>query len=378
MGAAIMSYSALNYVKSKLPECELHVLCLSTNKESWELLGLVSAQNIHGVEAKSPLRFLFSLLGTLGGLRRDRFDLVVDFDKFTRLSAIVSFLVGARQIASFYRYEYEGLYRGHLIDIPCAFNQNAHIAKNFLALCKSALGKEQHYPNYKGVIRSSEILLPPFKSDPDLARQMKERVKVIFPDWREGPLVLVNPDVGPNLPIRNYPIGHYVQVISGILERSAEARVLLIGMPENAAVSEKIVAAVRSDPVNTAADTRRAFQIRFRLFRVEVEQGGQIKTLHRRPAVGPRINADDAVLVAGHCEKCIRQCHCRRGIAHAAVNGRFGNFGCGAVGGPRPSDQQSSGEEQVLFHICLTASATKGSLQIKLPASMRTTKLFNV
>ena len=247
MGAAIMSYSALKYVKSKLPECELHVLCLSTNKESWELLGLVSAQNVHGVEAKSPPRFLFSLLGTLGVLRRNRFDLVVDFDKFTRLSAIVSFLVGARQIASFYRYEYEGLYRGHLIDIPCAFNQNAHIAKNFLALCKSALAKEQHYPNYKGVIRSSEILLPPFKSDPDLARQMKERVKVIFPDWREGPLVLVNPDVGPNLPIRNYPVGHYVQVISGILERSAEARVLLIGMPENTAVSEKIVAAVRSE-----------------------------------------------------------------------------------------------------------------------------------
>jgi ADP-heptose:LPS heptosyltransferase len=76
---------------------------------------------------------------------------------------------------------------------------------------------------------------------------MKERVKVIFPDWREGPLVLVNPDVGPNLPIRNYPVGHYVQVIRGILERWAEARVLLIGMPENTEVSDKIVAAVRSN-----------------------------------------------------------------------------------------------------------------------------------
>ena len=247
MGAAIMSYSALKYVKSTLPGCELHVLCISGNKESWELLELVPAQNIHGVEAKGTLGFLFSLLGTLGGLRRKQFDLVVDLDKFTRLSAIVSFLVGARRIAGFYRYEYEGLYRGQLIDIPCAFNQNKHIAKNFLALCKSALAEEQHYPNYKGVIKSAEILLPPFRSDPDLARQVKERVKVIFPDWCGGRLVLVNPDVGPNLPIRNYPIGHYVQVITGILERSAEACILLIGMPENTAVSETIVAAVRSE-----------------------------------------------------------------------------------------------------------------------------------
>lgn len=247
MGAAIMAYSALKYVKSKLPECELHVLCVSGNKESWELLGLVPEQNIHGVEARSMWRFLSSLFGVLGVLRRKKFDLVVDFDKFTRLSAIISFLVGARQIAGFYRYEYEGLYRGDLIDIPCAFNQNAHIAKNFLALCKAALTEKQHYPNYKGPVENSEILLPAFKSDVDLARQMKAHVREVFPDWQENPLVLVNPDVGPNLSIRNYPIGHYIQVVSGILERSPEVRVLLIGVPENGATCEKIVAAAGSE-----------------------------------------------------------------------------------------------------------------------------------
>jgi len=180
-------------------------------------------------------------------LRRRQFDLVVDLDKFTRLSAIVSFLVGARQTAGFYRYEYEGLYRGDLIDVQCAFNQNAHIAKNFLALCKTALAEKQHYPNYKGAMTNSEIMLPAFKSDVDLARRIEEKVRVVLPDRGDGHLVLVNPDVGPNLSIRNYPADHYVQVINGILERSATACVLLIGVPENAAICEKIVTAVRSE-----------------------------------------------------------------------------------------------------------------------------------
>ena len=244
MGAAIMAYSALKYVKSKLPECELHVLCVSGNKESWKLLGLVPEQNIHGVESGSMLRFLSSLFGALAVLRREKFDLVVDFDKFTRLSAIVSFLVGPRKVAGFYRYEYEGLYRGDLIDIPCAFNQNAHIAKNFLALCKASLSEKQHDPNYKGPMENSEIVLPAFHSNVELAREMKARVRELFPHWQETPLVLVNPDVGPNLSIRNYPIGHYVQVVSGFLERSPEVCVLLIGVPENGATCEKIVAAV--------------------------------------------------------------------------------------------------------------------------------------
>lgn len=247
MGTAIMSYAALKYVKGKLPESELHVLCVKGNKESWELLGLLPAQNIHGVAGESVMGFLFSLLGTIRKLRRKRFDLVVDFDKFTRLSAITSFLIGARQIAAFYRYEYEGLYRGHFVDLACSFNQNAHIAKNFLALCKTALAEEPHYPNYKGPVTQLEIQLPPFKSDPDIARQMKERAKGIFPDWKEEPLILVNPDVGANLAIRNYPAHHYVEVIKGILARRADARVLLIGVRENAGVCEQIVAAVRSE-----------------------------------------------------------------------------------------------------------------------------------
>ena len=247
MGAAIMAYSALKYVKSKLPECELHVLCVNGNKESWKLLGLVCQQNIHGVEATSLWRFLSSLLGTVRILRREKFDLVVDLDKFTRLSATISFLVGARQIAGFYRYEYEGLYRGDLIDLPCAFNQNTHIAKNFLALCKTALAEKQHYPNYKGPIENSEILLPTFQSDVDLARQMKAQVREVLTDWQETPLVLVNPDVGPNLTIRNYPIDHYVQVVRGILERASDICVLLIGVPENSATCEKIIEAVDSD-----------------------------------------------------------------------------------------------------------------------------------
>src|SRR6185503_1720533 len=193
------------------------------------------------------LHFLFSLLSTIGRLRRERFDLVVDFDKFTRLSAISAFLIGPKRIAGFYRYEYEGLYRGNFIDVPCAFNQNAHIAKNFLALCKAALAEKQHYPDYKGPVTSSEISLPVFKSDVDVARQMKERVQAVLPGWREGPLVLVNPDVGPNLAIRNYPPEHFVQVINGILVRSSTTFVLLIGVPENAAICDKIAGAVGSE-----------------------------------------------------------------------------------------------------------------------------------
>ena len=242
-----MAYSALKYVKNTLPDCELHVLCVGTNRESWKLLGLVAEENIHGVEAGSLLRFLISLVDIVRALRRKKFDLVVDLDKFTRVSAIISFLVGARQIAGFYRYEYEGLFRGDLIDIPCAFNQNAHIAKNFLALCKAALAEKQHYPNYKGPIENSEIFLPAFQSNVELARRMKARVRELFPDWQESLLVLVNPDVGPNLAIRNYPVANYVQVVRGIIERSPTACVLLTGVPENDATCERIVTAVGAE-----------------------------------------------------------------------------------------------------------------------------------
>ena len=58
------------------------------------------------------MRFLSSLVGALGALRQKKFDLVVDLDKFTRLSAVISFLVGARQIA------------GCFVDAPKVYSKN--------------------------------------------------------------------------------------------------------------------------------------------------------------------------------------------------------------------------------------------------------------
>src|SRR4030067_3852542 len=109
MGAAMLSYPSLKYIKEKNPDVNICSLTLRTMRESWKMLGIVKNYNIFEVEEKSLFQFSKSLLKNILELRKKDIDLIIDFELFMRIPAIISFLIKSRYRAGFFRYEYEGL-----------------------------------------------------------------------------------------------------------------------------------------------------------------------------------------------------------------------------------------------------------------------------
>ena len=229
MGAAILSYPSLKYIKEKNPDVNIYSLTLRTMRESWKMLGIVENYNIFEVEEKSLFQFSKSLFKNILELRKKDIDLIIDFELFMRIPAIISFLIKTRYRAGFFRYEYEGLYRGNFYDYKCAFNQNSHIARNFLALTKTAIGKEEEYPNYKNSIQSSELVMPNYTPRPDLRKDIEEKIKGKYENYQINKLILISHDVGENLSIRNYPKDMLAGVIRMLLAKYKDHLVLLVG-----------------------------------------------------------------------------------------------------------------------------------------------------
>ena len=244
MGAAIMAYSSLKYAKERYPDAELYCLCVKGNQQSWELLGLMPNENILTIDGKNFFLFAKTLLKQLWNLRKLDIDIVVDFEKFARISVIIGALSKAKFIAGFHRYEHEGLYRGALLDVPCSFNQNQHISKNFLALTKTALANADDLPNYKGPIQSDEIRLPEYQSNAAIRLDLIQRILKIRPQFDSTKLVVIAPDVGGNLVVRNYP--HYAEVIRGLIRLCPDHSILLVGTPENQPICQRLAAEVAS------------------------------------------------------------------------------------------------------------------------------------
>ena len=247
MGASLMAYPSLQYIKKALPHAEIYVLCLDTVREPWLIPSALPLQNVFGIDNSSFWSLGWSILKQTRALSKQNIDLIIDFELFTRISAIISFLVRAKFKAGFYRYKFEGLYRGTFYDVKCAFNQNMHISRNFLALTKSAVHLSTKYYNYDGPIPVEEIVVPTYRSRPDIAKIMKEKIRDLFPDYTDQPIILVVPTVGHHLPSCDYPKDQYVEVIKKLLTLHKSSLVLLVGTPSHGPVTEYIHEHVNSD-----------------------------------------------------------------------------------------------------------------------------------
>ena len=233
MGAAMMIYPSLQYIKNKNPGATVYCLTLKSIRSSWELLDAIPGENIYTVDDKNLFAFFISLFGNILKLRKKNIDLIIDYELFMRVSAIISFMIKSKFRAGFHKYEMEGLYRGSFYNFKCTFNQNSHIAKNFLSLTKTALNFEHEYPNYKGNIAASELVIPVYRSDAALAKGLQEKIKALYPAYANNKLILVSPDVGYNLTIRNYPKELLAEVIGKLLDTFPDKLVLLVGTPDN-------------------------------------------------------------------------------------------------------------------------------------------------
>src|SRR5579862_3617126 len=248
MGAANMIAPSLSYFLRENPAAELYCLTTESMRESWAGLRLIPPKNVFTIADRGLFGFGLSALKQVFLLRRLRFDLVIDYGLFFRASAIIVALLGAKRRAGFHRYECEGLSRGKIYDVRCAFNQNVHIAKNFLALSKTAFEGRDDYPNFKGTIRNDELMLPEYRSNAEVRESLLEKLATVFLDGAFGKRILVvSHDVGVNLPMRNYPAHRLIPVIRQILAENSDLLVVLVGTRGEARSALEITRAVQSD-----------------------------------------------------------------------------------------------------------------------------------
>jgi len=265
MGASIMIIPTIRHILKQRPDATIYVLTSKGNRNSWDISGLINPDRIICLDGKSLWTFGVSAVRAVMTLRSIGIDLSIDFEKFSRISVLLSVLAGARRIAGFFRYEYEGLYRGSsLIDAPCSFNQNAHISLNFLALAKVAFSPSLEYPNFKGVLDPRDLELPLYEVAPERAAFFRAKLDLSASDS----LVVICPDVGANLQVRNYPAASYAYVARELLEDKPERHIAIIGVESNRAICDELEVMINDTRVRNLCGTTTSLQELIELFSI--------------------------------------------------------------------------------------------------------------
>lgn len=237
MGASIMLVPSIREIQKRHPGAEIHCLTTRSCLPVWKAIGCLDLTKIHVIESGSALTFVLSALRTVWKLRSIHFDLILDFELFMRVPALLSGLLRGKARAGFFKYDLEGLYRGGYYDHFSAYNQNAHIARNFLGLTRTALGAERESPNHKGNIALEDLTIKP-------TVQVKDRKAIHDLVGTSAPYFVVCPDVGPTLAMRNYPEASFAEFIRGLLARYGDHSVVTIGTAAESATSERVLGMV--------------------------------------------------------------------------------------------------------------------------------------
>lgn len=247
MGSTVLAYSAMKKAKEFFPTAELYFLIFEENKHSINLLGIVPKENVLTIRSKTFLKLTIDTLKMLLRFRKEKFDISIDLELFSRFSTILSYFTGAPKRAGFYKYHWEGLYRGSFQTHKVSYNSQLHISLNFLALVHSLLTPAGEKPMLKQYIgHEPPIELPCVDYGTTAKKELLQRIQQINPDISHAKkIIIINPDAGEHLPIRAWPLQNYILLTQKLLEHK-DYFVIIMGVKTSRKIAATITQTVNN------------------------------------------------------------------------------------------------------------------------------------
>ncbi len=240
MGSLVLAQPMFTRLRERYPDAQLHALMFAKNREVLDLMQIMPPNHVITLDDSSAGALIGDAWRALRTLRGLRIDVSIDCELFARIGMLFSRLSGARIRVGFDRHTQEGLYRGDLLNRPVPYNPYRHIADQFLALVE-AIGRDG-VPKSRGLLPRDArgYALPRLDPSDQEVRSSIDRLHREQPTSIGKRLVLLYAGGG-ILPIRAWPIEHYIVLARALLDRGLAVGV--IGLKDDRPIATAIRAA---------------------------------------------------------------------------------------------------------------------------------------
>jgi ADP-heptose:LPS heptosyltransferase len=244
MGSAVIADPAMRKLRSS-GNAELFFVIFSKNYKSLEILGTVKDSNIFKMNADNFFSLTLDIFRFMAWCRKKKISTVIDLELFSRFTAILSFFSGARTRIGFTSLYDEGLYRGNLVNRTVRYNPHVHIAVNFISLVNRALGLFDNAYSTVAVL-PSELTLAGAEVNEEQTRNIREKIRKLYPSWNGESLVLLNVNASDMLPQRRWPQENFAEVGKQLLSTYPHILIILTGAPAEREYVEQVGQAINN------------------------------------------------------------------------------------------------------------------------------------
>ena len=243
-GATVLAYRAIARAVEIVGRENVYFWVFEENRFILDLLDLIPPENVLVVRTGKPLVLMWDLLATAWRARRLGIDATVDMEFFSRASAILAFLTGAKRRVGLHRFTSEGPYRGDLMTHRVQYNPYLHTAAAYYLLVEALLADPTEVPLMKRPAPAIDFAAPRFQP----ADEERERVRSILNGVARRevprPIVLLNPNASDLLPLRRWPTERFIELGKRILDEHPDATVAITGAPAEQEAAERIAQAI--------------------------------------------------------------------------------------------------------------------------------------
>ncbi len=209
IGNLVMILPLIRAVRNRYPRASLHFLTLKCNEELLENAGYLDG--LITFQPKGLSGTGFDLLRILGKLRGLQPDLVLDFEQFLRVTAILARLSGAAQVHGF---RTEGQARAVLYNGKVPYRKDRHMSLAFGDIVRSA-GISTHG-------------LPPLEAPRSKQAAVRADEFIRSLPGGDGPIVALHPGSGDNFPGRRWPVENFATLAARLFHERG-ARLVVTG-----------------------------------------------------------------------------------------------------------------------------------------------------
>ncbi len=129
MGSILLASPLIKSIKKQYPLIKIGFLTFSENQDIVDRLSLVD--NVYSLRTDNPTNFIVDLIKSIWKIRKQRYDITIDMEFFSKFSTIMTYISGSRiKIGYFLRQ----MWRGNLLTHHVYYNHYKHITEVFGAL----------------------------------------------------------------------------------------------------------------------------------------------------------------------------------------------------------------------------------------------------
>jgi ADP-heptose:LPS heptosyltransferase len=254
-GATVLAYRAIARAVEMVGRENVYFIVFEENRFILDLLDLIPRENVLAIRSKKPLILFWDLLAAVFRARMLRIDAAIDMEFFSRASAIIGYLTGARVRVGLHRFTSEGPYRGDLLTHRHQYNPFVHVAAAYYVLVDSARSDPSQTPMGKVMVPAIDWSPPRFVPTEEETSRVQATLDRLAGRPVARPIVLLNSNASDLLPLRRWPAESFEELGKRILQDHPDVTLAITGGPSEAVPARELAARISPTAISTAGET---------------------------------------------------------------------------------------------------------------------------